>query len=175
MSSPLWCALAKSLICPLFKSSLIIASLKRCWLGTLKICPPVIFLSNWLAPSLANPAKAERPTVLPIVGATFLNTGRRLLKLPLPVCFLTFALVIFICTPLPNSRLLATLLTVFLGTIKVSLPDKSLCANLIETSSYTVVSKTVTLMIVIIIPAEILHLIVIFLLVKILSLRGHLP
>ena len=58
---------------------------------------PAMALTIWLAPSLANPANAERPKVFPIVGAAVLNTGNRLLKIPAPVCFLIF--VVFLSLP----------------------------------------------------------------------------
>jgi len=68
--------------------------------GTRKICPPDIFLIIWLVPSLAAPARADNPSVLPIAGATALNAGNTALKIPLPVCFL----ILFVAFPARQAR-----------------------------------------------------------------------
>ena len=68
---------------------------------------PDIFLTICLAPSLAAPAKADKPIVFANVGAKALPN-----RLP-PICFLIFVLASFISIPLFSFRFFSNLFTVF--------------------------------------------------------------
>ena len=83
---------------------------------------PDIALTNWLAPSLASPPKAERPTVLAMVGTNARPSVRTEdNKLP-PTCFLMLVLANLISIPFINRLFFSNLFTTVDGTYKVSFP-----------------------------------------------------
>lgn len=77
---------------------------------------PEIFLTFREASPEANPAKAERPTVLPIVRTYVPPSDRIVININLLTCFHMFVFASQISILLFKLRFLFSLLTIFFGT-----------------------------------------------------------